>query len=153
VQCWIQGLDPNGENALAPIDYDHCGPPPSIELLYPEPGPECEASGLCPVEAATTGADGFTGIYSDILVPRCSGAGCHSQMPVGGVDFATEQTAFDTLSAKVVPGDPAASTLYRRLSPELCAPPCKTMPLGRDPLPDDERDRIKRWIEDGATRE
>lgn len=154
LECWIRGLAPDAGNALAPIDYDRCGPGTTIELLYPEPGPACETSGLCPVEAGPSGGTGFAGIYADIIVPRCSGSGCHNQMPVGGVDFATEEAAWTSVSARVVPGDPDASLLVRRLTPALCvAPACKTMPLGRAPLPDDELDRIRTWIEDGATRD
>ena len=74
-------------------------------------------------------------------------------MPVGGVDFATEQAAWTSVSARVVPGDPAASVLYQRLSPELCVEPCKTMPLGRAPLPEEQLERIRAWIEAGASRE
>ena len=152
LECWIRGLDADGGNALAPIDYDRCGPGTTVELLYPEPGPACETSGLCPVEAGASGVEGFAGIYADIIVPRCSGAGCHNQMPVGGVDFATEAAAWTSVSARVVPGDPTASLLYRRLSPELCVEPCQTMPLGRAPLAEVELARIRAWIEAGATR-
>lgn len=153
LECWIEGLAPDGASALDPIDYDRCGPGSSAELLYPEPGPECEASGLCPVEAIDTGGAGFPALYSDIFVPRCSGGGCHNQTPAGGIDFATEEAAWQSLSGAVVPGDPAASRLWQRLSPDLCDEPCVTMPLGRDPLPDEERDRVRAWIEDGAPRE
>jgi hypothetical protein len=153
LECWIRGLDADGGNALAPIDYDRCGPGTTVELLYPVPGPECEISGLCPVEAGESGVDGFAGLYADIIVPRCSGAGCHNQEPVGGVDFATEQAAWTSISSRVVPGDPAASVLYQRLSPVLCVEPCKTMPLGREPLSEEQLDRIRAWIEAGATRE
>jgi hypothetical protein len=153
LQCWIQGLTPDGGNALAPIDYDRCGPAPSVDLLYPEPGPDCEASGLCPVEAGTDGGTGFAALYADVFVPRCSGSGCHNQLPAGGVDFATEDTAFVSLSARVTPGDPTTSVLYQRLSPALCGDPCVTMPLGRDPLPADELARVAAWIESGAARE
>ena len=85
-------------------------------------------------------------------MPRCSGGACHDQTPAGGVDFATEQAAWDSVSSRVVPGDPDASLLYRRLSPDLCREPCETMPLGRDPLPPDELARVRTWIELGAAR-
>jgi hypothetical protein len=153
MQCWIEGLRADGENALDPIDYDRCGPPPATELIYPDPGPACEAQGLCPVEALPGDGTDFGSIYRDILVQRCAGAGCHNQEPVGGVDFATERAAYDTLAARVVPGDPAASLLYQRLSPELCTGTCKTMPLGREPLIEEERARIAAWIEAGALSE
>ena len=150
--CWVEGLDEDGGDALEPIDYDRCGPGPDIALLYPEPGPECETSGLCPVEVDETGGAGFSGLYAEVIVPRCSGGACHDQTPAGGVDFATEESAFDSLSQRVVPGDPEASLLYQRLSPDLCQSPCETMPLGRDPLPPDELDRVRMWIELGAQR-
>lgn len=47
--CWIAGLAPDGQNATAPIDYDSCPPGPDESVVYPEAGPECESSGLCPV--------------------------------------------------------------------------------------------------------
>jgi hypothetical protein len=150
--CWVEGLDEEGGNALDPIDYDRCGPGPDVALLYPEPGPGCETSGLCPVEVDESGGDGFSALYGDVLVMRCSGGACHDQTPAGGVDFATEAAAFDSLSARVIPGDPDGSLLYQRLSPELCQSPCETMPLGRPPLPPDELDRVRMWIELGAPR-
>jgi hypothetical protein len=153
LECWIEGLRPDGANALAKIDYDRCGPGSSVELLYPDPGPACETSGLCPVEAIDTGGHDFTSLYANLFVPRCSGTGCHNQEPVGGIDMATQAAAFETLAAKVVPGDPEASRLYQRLSPALCTPPCVTMPLGRAPLTTDELDRVRTWIELGALRQ
>ncbi len=152
--CWVDGLAPDASNALAPIDYDRCRPSPTVELLYPEPGPACEASGMCPVEAVVdgTGAD-FPSIYREILVARCSGSGCHDRGPVGNVDFSTEERAFASLQAKIVPRDPAASRLIQRLDPALCTRGCRTMPLGRDPIPASELARIRLWITDGATRD
>ncbi len=47
--CWIAGLDPDGSNAREPIDYATCPDGPVESVVYPEPGPECEQSGLCPV--------------------------------------------------------------------------------------------------------
>jgi hypothetical protein len=153
MQCWIEGLAPDGSNALAPIDYDRCGPGSDVELLYPTPGPACESSGLCPVEAGSLGGTSFAAIYADVLVPRCSGSGCHNQMPAGGVDFATEHAAYESLKPRVVGGDPSSSLLFQRISPELCTGECKTMPLGRPSLPAEEIERIRAWIESGASRE
>lgn len=152
--CWIDGLDPDGANALDPIDYDRCSPSPSVQLLYPEPGPGCETSGMCPVEAVDDGGDSaFPAIYADILVPRCSGSVCHDRAMAGGLDFSDEDRAFATVSARVMPGDPERSLLFQRISPDLCTGACQTMPLGRPVLPEDERDRIRAWIEAGAARD
>jgi hypothetical protein len=153
--CWIDGLTPDGSNAMAPIDYASCGPGPSVELLYPEPGPACETSGLCPVEAAATGEDDptFSNVYARVLVPSCSGAECHGSTAPSRLDFSSEAVAFEALAGRVVPGDPDASALYRRLSPELCvAPDCLTMPLGRPVLATDRRALVRAWIELGASR-
>lgn len=151
--CWIAGLAPDGANALAAIDYAACPASPPVELLYPTPGPECEAAGMCPVEAGGgTGEPTFPSIYAEILVPKCGGMGCHDQEPAGYVDMTSEEAAYQTLATKIVPGDPAASVLYQRLDTATCQPPCDTMPLGRPVLPDDDRARIRTWIEGGAAR-
>lgn len=47
--CWVDGLEPDSRNAMALIDYDGCSPSPAVALRYPELGPTCETSGLCPV--------------------------------------------------------------------------------------------------------
>jgi hypothetical protein len=153
--CWISGLQPDGANALSPIDYDACPASPSVELLYPLPGPECENSGMCPVEAGGgTGDATFSSIYTEIMVTKCDGSGCHFEdQPGGGVDMTSIESAYTTLFAKVVPGDPTSSALYRRLFPDTCQAPCDTMPLGRPLLPDADRERIRMWIEGGALRE
>jgi hypothetical protein len=66
------------------------------------------------------------------------------------VDLRTRAAAFESLSAKVVPGDPVASTLWHVLNDELCTGTCKRMPLGRPALEPDELERIRGWIEAGA---
>lgn len=152
--CWIEGLAGDGHNALSPIDYQKCSAGPSVELLYPEPGPACEAQGLCPAEAATAGDEPtFHNVYARVLVPACSGSGCHGSEPVGGLDFAGEQRAYDSLAHVVAPGDPARSRLLERLDPARCvAPDCATMPLGRPPLAADKLELVTAWIEQGALR-
>jgi hypothetical protein len=153
--CWVAGLDATGSNALAPIDYDRCPISPGVLLSYPDPGPECEAQGLCPVVATGgTNEPTFPSIYTEILVPKCGGEGCHDREPLsGGLDMRAEDTAFTTIRNKVVVGDPAASTLIQRLDPALCQAPCKTMPLDRATLPPEDLARIETWIRNGATPE
>jgi hypothetical protein len=150
--CWVDGLEADGSNAMGPIDYAGCSTGPSVELLYPEPGPGCETAGLCPVEALATGDEPtFQNVYARVLVPSCSGAECHASGSPSRLDFSSEARAFDALAAKVVPGDPEASALYRRISPDLCtAPDCATMPLGRPPLAVERRELVRAWIEAGA---
>jgi hypothetical protein len=151
--CWIAGLQPDGANALDPIAYATCPASPSVELLYPTPGPECESAGMCPVEAGTgTGEPKFPSIYTEIMVPKCGGMGCHDQEPAGFVDMTSEEAAFQSLIPKVVAGDPAASILYQRLNEDTCSGECETMPLGRPLLPVEDRELIRQWIQDGALR-
>lgn len=152
--CWVDGLATDGSNALDPIKYDGCRASPPVDLLYPEPGEMCEAQGLCPIQAGGgTGEPTFPSIYSEILTKRCAGEGCHDTGAPGGVDLRTATAAFETLSTRVVAGDPEASLLYQRLDPTLCTGTCKAMPLDRPPLPDTELARIRQWIVDGAAEE
>ena len=151
--CWIDGLRRDGRNAMAPIDYDGCRPSPSVALAYPEPGPGCETAGRCPAAVELADDARFPSLYAGVLAARCAGDGCHDRGEVAGVDLSTEARAFATLSTKVVPGNAEASALYRRITPGLCTGTCKPMPLGRDPLPDDERALIRAWIEAGAPAE
>jgi hypothetical protein len=151
--CWVDGLKADGGNAMSPIDYDHCSSSPNVDLLYPEPGPGCESAGACPVRVDLDDGARFPALYSGIFAARCSGAICHDRGEVAGVDFSTEARAFATLRTKVVPGDPDASILYRRISPDLCGGDCLLMPLGRDPLPSAERDLVRAWIEAGVPSE
>lgn len=149
--CWIDGLAPDGSNAKDPIDYDACRTSPAVELIYPEPGPACEAQGLCPVSAGANSNDStFASIYSEILTAKCAGGICHDTEAPNGVDFRSPEAAFESLSSRVVPGDPSASTLWKHLNPELCTDDCLVMPLGRSPLPSTDLDRIHAWITEGA---
>jgi len=153
--CWVEGLHDDGGNALAPIDYAGCSGGPSVDLLYPDPGPYCEAMGRCPVEVADVGDRDptFHNVYARILMPTCSGADCHAAGALSGLEMTSEDKAYAGLASRVVPGNPEASLLFQRISPELCvAPDCLTMPLGQAPLPEDERELVRSWIEMGAER-
>ena len=151
--CWVAGLEANGSNALAKIDYDNCPASPAVELGYPEPVEGCETAGMCPpVALSGTGDATFRSIYAEILVPKCGGMGCHDQEPFGGdINMSDELSAFDTLAPKLVPGNPDDSTMVQKLRPETCMAPCSTMPLDRALLPDADVARIRQWITDGAT--
>ena len=99
----------------------------------------------------------FRAVYESILASRC--APCHTQRAFGGLGMPNAAAAFDALvgvgaatsacagSERVVPGDPAASVLYRKLSGEdLCGSP---MPPGA-PLTSSEVDAVRVWIASGA---
>ena len=156
LRCWIHGLDASATNALGPIDYASCPEVVDDHLRYPEPGPACAGSGLCPVESVTQVTDDptWSNVYKHILVTSCGGSGCHVDSAAGGLDLRSEDAAFTSVSKRVVPGHPEESKLYHRISPELCmAPDCRTMPLGLAPLGEHARGVVKAWIAAGATRD
>jgi hypothetical protein len=51
---------------------------------------------------------------------------------------------------RVVGGDPRASLLFKRISPDLCNGGCAIMPKGGPPLDERKRGVIERWIAGGA---
>ncbi len=76
---------------------------------------------------------------------------CHGGVKKsGGVSFLFPEDAYakgKSGRAAIVPGDPAASEMIRRITshdPEM------RMPLDGQPLPSDQIDLLKRWIEEGA---
>lgn len=152
--CWVAGLSADGSNALAPIAYDRCpsGPPDTME--YPEPGPACETSGMCPVmpKAKASDAPTFSNVYGGILEQSCAGSGCHIGGAAAGLDMGSKEKAYASLldGRRVIPGDPKKSVLFIRISPDLCTGGCTTMPRGRPPLDDSTRAVIEHWIADGA---
>lgn len=150
--CWVAGLDAVGENAYAKINYDACPASPNVVLGYPDPGESCETAGLCPpVATSGTGDATFSSIYNEILIPKCSGDGCHDRDPLGSeVDMRDEATAWESLHLKVVAGEPDASILVKRLSPATCTGMCETMPLDRPLLDPAEVKRLRDWITNGA---
>jgi hypothetical protein len=154
--CWVSGLKSDGSNALDAIDYGSCPDGPVENIVYPEPGPACESSGMCPVQPGTTVPDDPTwhNVYTNILVPNCGGGACHVEGPQGGLDMSTEDNAWTGVSARVLPGNPSASKLYVRIDPPLCmTPSCTTMPLGRAPLSNQLVGIVGNWIQAGATRD
>lgn len=154
--CWITGLAADGSNALAPIDYASCPPGPREDVAYPEPGPTCEASGMCPVmPRATSGPRDATwaAVYEKVLRPRCAGGACHTDAARALLDLKTEDAAYRAALDHVVPRSPEKSELFVRISPDLCkAPACTPMPPKAAPLDAESRALVKRWIERGAPR-
>ena len=155
--CWIASLDADGGNALDSIDYDSCPTGPFENIVYPEPGPDCEVSGMCPVQTGDVVPDdpSWSNVYGNILRPNCGGGGvCHADGTAGNLDMRTEDSAWRDVSLRIVPGDAAGSRLIQRLDPDVCqAPTCVTMPLGKMPLDDYTRGIVEEWIAQGATRQ
>ena len=71
---------------------------------------------------------------------------CHGENGPFREQLFLEYTALRE-TGSVVPGNPDASELYRRLVEEDDS---KRMPLGQPPLPQDAIDTVRRWIEEGA---
>ena len=100
----------------------------------------------------------FASVRDDIFIPRCGVTGCH-----GGAnavdDLNLAEDAFADLvnvpsaevagAIRVVPGDPDNSLLFQVLNGAVA--PVEQMPQGTPGgLPDDDIERIRLWIKDGA---
>jgi len=102
----------------------------------------------------------MVGIYENVLRVYCDNPGCHdgSFEP----DFRSVQSSWSTLvyhdinkntadsaySYRVVPGDPDASILWRRITQGDAA--LQQMPATGQTVPDNELQNIRTWIENGA---
>jgi hypothetical protein len=92
--CWVSGLTAGGSNALEPIDYESCPPGPLDTMEYPDPGAECEASGMCPTRPALGYEEPtFGNVYERVISQSCAGASCHIGGDSGHLDMATKQGA------------------------------------------------------------
>lgn len=158
--CWIGGLEPDGKNALAPIDYDRCPPGPVEDVVYPEAGPSCETSGKCPVavrptaDETTTGESSWSAVWKTVLSKKCGGSACHTGEARASFDLSSEPSAFRAAQAHLVARTPHESELYVRISPDLCKPPaCTPMPMKSTPLDANMRGIVRRWIERGAPKD
>jgi len=109
-----------------------------------------------PTPAAAPSA--FAALEAQVLVPRCAaGGGCHSgAAPAGGLDLSAGNAHKNLVGVKaarrperlrVAAGDPEGSYLVQRLSQGGDSP---LMPLGGEPLPAADVERLKAWIADGA---
>jgi hypothetical protein len=102
-------------------------------------------------------------IEARVLRPHCAVPSCHaSAEPTGRMrlDEDFPRSSLRGVAAmgvscggqgfvRVVPGDPAASLLYRKITED--APPCGSrMPQGADPLPRELTDLVRDWIAAGA---
>jgi hypothetical protein len=108
-----------------------------------------------PAVGAVPGA--FASIEAEILVPKCSRAGCHAgARPAGELDL-SRGNAYGGLvgvaAARrperllVTPGNAEGSYLLDRLVPGGDTP---LMPVGAPPLSEAELERLRDWIQGGA---
>jgi hypothetical protein len=82
-----------------------------------------------------------------LLASRCGDRECHGPGASNGLALAGDAQARESLAAFVVPGDPARSELYRRITPDLAeASAVDLMPLQRKPLSLRERELVRAFI-------
>jgi hypothetical protein len=98
----------------------------------------------------------FSTQVQPIFTASCANAGCH---PGGGAPFPllsansyvnlynAQATTSCTSDKRVLPGNAAASVLYKKISGSTCG---DRMPLGRAQLSQAEIDLIRDWINQGA---
>lgn len=141
--------------AIAPGCGDDDGP---ADTGAADSGGDVGAPDTSAPDLGPPGPGSWRTLYAEIIQPRCS---CHLMGGgEGGLEMRDASRAHAALvgtmamtipcndRTRVVPGDAANSVLYQKISGEnLCGP---RMPLSRDPLPQEEIDRIRTWIEEGA---
>lgn len=123
--------------------------------MIPKPLLILLAALLAPATIARADGPTFEREIGPILAKRC--ATCHNTKKVDNVDLSGglaldsfEAATRGTAEHRVVePGKPDESELYRRL---IDPDEDRRMPMMDDPLPEDQRELIKRWIADGAPR-
>jgi hypothetical protein len=105
----------------------------------------------------------YDAIFDDVLSPRCgssgSGGSCHygptAATAQAGLALSDRAQAYDKLlgradgRALVSPMDPQCSILVERLE---SSDPKLRMPFGADPLPENVRCAVRKWIANGALR-
>jgi hypothetical protein len=137
-----------------PLPGEPAPPPPTA------PPPTTPAPSPAPA-APPAAAPRFGEVFAQVLSQGgCTNGYCHGSS--GGLSMsAAPDKIYAALvgapsrgvdcpgAVRVVPGNPADSLLWRKLSPE--APACgKKMPWGLAPLPAEKLDLVRRWIEGGA---
>jgi hypothetical protein len=107
---------------------------------------------------APAGPPSWSELYAGVIKPKCATAGCHvgaSSANAGNLDLSEECGAWRALrapgacGARVVAGDPSASSLYDKVASRTPACQGPMPPTGQ--LPRSNLDAIRTWIEAGAT--
>ena len=109
------------------------------------PGPSHSET---PTGAYTEDWDGVQDLF-DANCITCHGPGGSSPELPGGI----EADVLEGSGRWVVPGDPAGSSLWRVLADEMVEGDFAVMPFGSGPLPLDQVEHVKAWIEAGASLE
>ena len=123
--CWVAGLDADGTNALAPIDYDACPAVAAGRAALSRARPErARPRGMCPVER---GAVAPTSRRSRRSTPRSSSrsaaaTGCHDHEPRRRRRLPQRGRPRTRRSptTRRRPAIRTSSLLYQRLDPATC---------------------------------
>ncbi len=117
------------------------------------------AAGRC-AEPAPVGAATFQRVFDEVLVPNgCTNGYCHGQS-AGGLVLRDVDGAFRALvgplatcdgSARVVPGAPEQSALWRKIAPGVMACGSK-MPPAVGSVSPVAAELVRQWIAEGAAR-
>jgi len=91
----------------------------------------------------TASAPTFTEIYTNILLPYCSGSSCHDPGTAKGIGFASRSSAFTAVRARVKPGNGAGSAFFKTVN-------SGSMPRGAPKLSPQNLAKIQAWIDAGA---
>lgn len=137
----LAGADePAGEPVAEEVPAEN---PAAAEAPQPEPAGDEPADAEPSDEKVSFRRD-----VAPVLVTRC--LGCHGQDDPQGEyqlhNFASLMKEGYSSSPVVTPGDPEESELYLLLIEDEDY----RMPKDADPVPDDDIERIRRWIEQGA---
>jgi hypothetical protein len=108
------------------------------------PGGARDAGGADASSFAAT----WTDIYNKMLnntsyASNCTGGGCHNRGTQKGLDLSTQAKGYTTIKAKLVAGNPSASSVVSQLS-------SGKMPQARPQMPAADLNVIKAWIMGGA---
>ena len=106
----------------------------------------------------------FASLYADVFQPAgCTAGYCHGGAHAANLDMETEDRAYANLvrvavtakdcdvGARVQPGKPDESLLWRKVAPGMAACGPK-MPLGTLGLSSPDAERVRQWIAAGALR-
>lgn len=136
-------------NSTLPADSDivHFAIAPEDQFEFvapPEPQPEPVAS--------------FTEIQDTIFTPTCATSGCHSGAnPPDGLNLSVGVAYSNLVNVasvqmpslfRIEPGDPDNSYLVRKVQGTGIV--ASQMPLGDEPLTQDQIDLIRQWVSEGA---
>jgi len=105
------------------------------------------SSGGTAIDAGTksdaASAPTFTDVYTNILVPFCSGSSCHDPGSAKGIGFASRSSAYTAVRARVKPGNGAGSAFFKTVN-------SGSMPRGAPKLSAANLAKIQAWIDAGA---